>query len=217
MVYLTGGYFHEEITPQIDSVVVVIDSLLKTENNSLFDGYSFSIVKFHHVMISTGPISYNYLCGKRLLNFTDDMSDYLSMLPEPAVCFDPEEFYITDENHIIHEKYKGVSVSLEMFISELSTSTIRQNRTGLKSRSGSIQLHPNNRVEYFSANLNVDSSLEITAFNLSGKKAGQWVAQQRDGKASLIINNRLAGGFYFLQFKDIHSGNNQVFRIFLSP
>lgn len=95
-----------------DSVIIQIDTLLKSSTDQLYNGYQYPVVTRYQYMLSTGAISLSGLEGKYLLVFTDDIYNGFKARSGNY----PLGFYVDSNGMIIHDNYEGVSFSFNEFL-----------------------------------------------------------------------------------------------------
>ncbi|MDG5814769.1 hypothetical protein QA601_06760 [Chitinispirillales bacterium ANBcel5] len=207
-----------------DSIYVQIETVLKQKDSRIHDNYSFSIIQ-------RDAKPYASLCGNRVLGFSNDISDDLTMLegnvgyksncpPAPAgwgiwsggridnIFIPPDAFFLNDNDEIIHRDYLGVSVPLDMFLTALEETSSVTNREIRRSFSGTVQALPNGSLQFLLPDTKANGTIRIAVFNLSGKRVGQWLAELNDGYFVLSPEQmNLSAGYYRFVVNDSGSGD----------
>ncbi|KMQ52245.1 hypothetical protein CHISP_0926 [Chitinispirillum alkaliphilum] len=207
-----------------DSIFVHIETVLKPEDGRIHDGYRFSIIQFN-------AKSYTSLCGNRVLGFSNDMSDDLSMLegnvghrgicpPSPRwytqsmetienIFIPPDAFFLNDNDEIIHKDYIGVSVPLEMFLTAIEeTASLTKCIKTKRSFSGRVQSMPNGSLKFSLPDTKANGTIRIAAYNLIGKRVGQWFGELNDGSFVLSPEQMsLPAGYYRFDVNDTGRGD----------
>ncbi len=178
-----------------DSVLVRVDTVLKSEGSRLSSGERFTIVKKDLLFNSLGTYSYGYLYNRHVLRFVDEMIDYASLFEHPMYCRIPEDYILNGRNEIVHDSFLGITIPFEMFMDALTNTTLIApfaKRTGFAFQvqtvtDGTIRIEFQEMLDY---------PARVALFNLAGKRAGVWDLQ-KDGKVfNLDCSRGLGKGLY---------------------
>ncbi|NLE03324.1 MAG: hypothetical protein GX638_00785 [Crenarchaeota archaeon] len=190
-----------------DSLIIQIDTVLKSSTQEIFDGYQYPVVTRYVALTTKDPVSLSWLKGRYLIVFTNDLNDCI----KPLVRNYPQGFYVDDNGMIIHDYYNGVSFPFEDFLQMSKETPVRKN-SDAKRPSETIRFHSHCNGS-LSLTIPFDlltNKVEMAIYDLSGALISRKM-QPVHSSSTILTFSSLSKGVYTIVISG-HDSEKKAFK-----